>query len=206
MKFFLNTVYIEEVRKIKELQIIDGINTNLAGMEALGVKDINQILTHYNVICQTFNKTVLVDVKAKDYSSILREVDILTSVNELITVKIPANLDGIKAINTLANQKFDIVCSSIFSTSQAILAAEAGALYIFIPMKKAMQFGIDALHLLTQIINIYNEQGYDTYIIADGISSSIELTQMALLGADGISCDIQTIYSFFQNNFSNNKM
>jgi transaldolase len=97
MKFFLNTVYIEEVRKIKELQIIDGINTNLAGMEALGVKDINQILTHYNAICQTFNKTVLVDVKAKDYSSILREVDILTSVNELITVKIPANLDGIKA-------------------------------------------------------------------------------------------------------------
>jgi len=105
MKLFINTINIEDVRNIKDFDIISGINIELSDIEALGIKDNNQILTHYNSICNLIKKELLVNIKAKDYENILREVDILMSINELITVKLPATTDGIKAIINLSKQK-----------------------------------------------------------------------------------------------------
>lgn len=199
MKLFINTINIEDVRIIKDFDIISGINIELSDIEALGIKDNNQILTHYNSICNLIKKELLVNIKAKDYEDILREVDILMSINELITVKLPATTDGIKAIINLSKQKINTLCDGIMSTSQAILAAESGASYINISMLNTKQSGIDSLHLISQIINIYNEQGYDTFILADQISSSIELSQIAILGADGLITNMNTFLTFFKN-------
>ncbi|MDI6833429.1 MAG: transaldolase family protein [Bacteroidales bacterium] len=199
MKLFINTINIEDVRIIKDFDIISGINIELSDIEALGIKDNNQILTHYNSICNLIKKELLVNIKAKDYENILREVDILMSINELITVKLPATTDGIKAIVNLSKQKINTLCDSIMSASQAILAAEAGASYINIPMINTKQSGIDSMHLISQIINIYNEQGYDTFILADQISSAIELSQIAILGADGLITNMSTFLTFFNN-------
>ncbi|HOB28087.1 MAG TPA: transaldolase family protein [Bacteroidales bacterium] len=199
MKLFINTINIEDVRIIKDFDIISGINIDLSDIEALGIKDNNQILTHYNSICNLIKKELLVNIKAKDYENILREVDILMSINELITVKLPATTDGIKAIINLSKQKINTLCDSIMSSSQAILAAEAGASYINIPIINTKQSGIDSMHLISQIVNIYNEQGYDTFILADQISSSIELSQIAILGADGLITNMSTFLTFFKN-------
>lgn len=199
MKLFINTINIEDVRIIKDFDIISGINIDLSDIEALGIKDNNQILTHYNSICNLIKKELLVNIKAKNYEDILREVDILMSINELITVKLPATTDGIKAIINLSKQKINTLCDSIMSSSQAILAAEAGASYINIPIINTKQSGIDSMHLISQIVNIYNEQGYDTFILADQISSSIELSQIAILGADGLITNMNTFLTFFKN-------
>jgi len=199
MKLFINTINIEDVRIIKDFDIISGINIDLSDIEDLGIKDNNQILTHYNSICNLIKKELLVNIKAKDYEDILREVDILMSINELITVKLPATTDGIKAIINLSKQKINTLCDSIMSSSQAILAAEAGASYINIPIINTKQSGIDSMHLISQIVNIYNEQGYDTFILADQISSSIELSQIAILGADGLITNMSTFLTFFKN-------
>ena len=199
MKLFINTINIEDVRIIKDFDIISGINIDLSDIEDLGIKDNNQILTHYNSICNLIKKELLVNIKAKDYEDILREVDILMSINELITVKLPATTDGIKAIINLSKQKINTLCDGIMSTSQAILAAESGASYINISMLNTKQSGIDSLHLISQIINIYNEQGYDTFILADQISNSIELSQIAILGADGLITNMNTFLTFFKN-------
>jgi len=199
MKLFINTINIEDVRIIKDFDIISGINIDLSDIEALGIKDNNQILTHYNSICNLIKKELLVNIKAKDYEDILREVDILMSINELITVKLPATTDGIKAIINLSKQKINTLCDGIMSTSQAILAAEAGTSYINIPMINTKQSDIDSMHLISQIINIYNKQGYDTFILADQISSSIELSQIAILGADGLITNMNTFLTFFKN-------
>ena len=199
MKLFINTINIEDVRIIKDFDIISGINIDLSDIEALGIKDNNQILTHYNSICNLIKKELLVHIKAPNYEDILREVDILMSINELITVKLPATTDGIKAIINLSKQKINTLCDSIMSSSQAILAAEAGASYINIPIINTKQSGIDSMHLISQIVNIYNEQGYDTFILADQISSSIELSQIAILGADGLITNMSTFLTFFKN-------
>ncbi|HQD35440.1 MAG TPA: transaldolase family protein [Bacteroidales bacterium] len=199
MKLFINTINIEDVRIIKDFDIISGINIDLSDIEDLGIKDNNQILTHYNSICNLIKKELLVNIKAKNYEDILREVDILMSINELITVKLPATTDGIKAIINLSKQKINTLCDSIMSSSQAILAAEAGASYINIPIINTKQSGIDSMHLISQIVNIYNEQGYDTFILADQISSSIELSQIAILGADGLITNMSTFLTFFKN-------
>ncbi|MBP7434725.1 MAG: hypothetical protein KA799_01075 [Bacteroidales bacterium] len=204
MKLFINTINIEDVRNIKDFDIISGINIELSDIEALGIKDNNQILTHYNSICNLIKKELLVNIKAKDYENILREVDILMSINELITVKLPATTDGIKAIINLSKQKINTLCDSIMSPSQALLAAEAGASYISIPMINTKLSGIDSMHLISQIINIYNEQGYDTFILVDQISSSIELSQIALLGADGLITNMSIFLSFFKNTININ--
>lgn len=204
MKFFINTINIEDVKIINDFDIISGINLNLSDIESFGIKDNNQVLTHYNTICNLIKKEIFVNIKANDYENILREVDILMSINELITVKLPATTDGIKAIINLSKQKINTLCDGVISTSEAILAAEAIASYVVIPMIKTKQLGVDTTHLLAQIINIYNEQGYDSFILADEINSSIELSQIALLGADGLITKIDTFFSFFNNNLNTN--
>jgi transaldolase len=101
--------------------------------------------------------------------------------------------DGVKAIKKFSGDGIRTNCTLIFSAGQAILAAKAGASYVSPFIGRLDDVGQDGLDLIAQIVNIYNNYGFETEILAASIRHTIHLLQCAELGADVVTCPLTVI-------------
>jgi transaldolase len=81
-------------------------------------------------------------------------------------------LEGIKTNVTL-----------IFSANQALLAARAGATYVSPFLGRLDDISVIGGDLIQDIVQIFDNYGYDTEIIAASIRNPIHVTECALAGA-----------------------
>jgi transaldolase len=81
----------------------------------------------------------------------------------------------------------------IFSAGQAILAAKAGAGYVSPFIGRLDDVGSDGMDLIAQIVNIFNNYGFETEILAASVRHTIHLLQCAELGADVVTCPLSVI-------------
>jgi len=101
-----------------------------------------------------------------------------------VVVKVPICLEGLKAIKALANEGIDVNTTLIFSPSQALLAAKAGARYVSPFVGRLDDISHDGLDLVDQIITIYNNYGIETEVIVASIRHPLHVVEAALMGAD----------------------
>ena len=130
MQIFLDSVNPDEVRELADYGIIDGVTTNpglIAASEGNVKKSVMKILDIANSIG---NFPVSLEVLATDYKGIMKEGKILSKLNPQVVVKIPATLDGMKAVKDLSAEGISTNVTLVFSVAQALLAARSGATYI----------------------------------------------------------------------------
>ena len=72
----------------------------------------------------------------------------------------------------------------IFSPTQALAAANAGATYVSVFMGRLDDIGMDSYAVLDEIGEIWDKQGIDSLIIAASIRNPIHIIQSAKAGAD----------------------
>ena len=117
----------------------------------------------------------------------------LAKIDDKIVVKVPMIKDGVKAIKKFSSEGIRTNCTLIFSAGQAILAAKAGASYVSPFIGRLDDVGQDGLELIAQIVNIYNNYGFETEILAASVRHTIHLLQCAELGADVVTCPLSVI-------------
>lgn len=101
---------------------------------------------------------------------------------ENIVVKIPMTEDGLKAINTLSKKGIKTNCTLIFSVSQGLMAAKAGATYISPFVGRIDDMGEDGGELIYNLKQVLDNYGLDTQIIAASIRTNKHLEDAALAG------------------------
>ena len=102
---------------------------------------------------------------------------------ENIVVKIPMTEDGLKAINTLSKKGIKTNCTLIFSVSQGLMAAKAGATYISPFAGRIDDMGEDGGELIYNLKQVLDNYGLDTQIIAASIRTNKHLEDAALAGS-----------------------
>lgn len=102
---------------------------------------------------------------------------------ENIVVKIPMTEDGLKAINTLSKKGVKTNCTLIFSVSQGLMAAKAGATYISPFVGRIDDMGEDGGELIYNLKQVLDNYGLDTQIIAASIRTNKHLEDAALAGS-----------------------
>jgi transaldolase len=101
--------------------------------------------------------------------------------------------DGIKAIKHFSNEGIRTNCTLIFSAGQALLAAKAGATYVSPFIGRLDDISYDGLELIDQIVNIYQNYGYATQVLAASVRHTMHLIKCAELGADVVTCPLKVI-------------
>jgi transaldolase len=71
-----------------------------------------------------------------------------------------------------------------FSASQALLAAKAGANYISPFIGRLDDISTDGMQLIRDIVQIYDNYGYTTEVLAASIRHPMHIVDCALAGAD----------------------
>jgi transaldolase len=180
MKFFIDTANIEEIKKAVALGMVDGVTTN-PSLIAKENRPFEDLLLE---ICELVDGPVNGEVISLDAEGMVGEGRKLAAFHQNIVVKIPMTTEGLKAVKILSGENIRTNVTLIFSSMQALMAAKAGAAYVspFVGrLDDISQVGMD---LVSDIMNIYGNYGYETEIIVASIRNPIHVVEAALIGAD----------------------
>jgi len=180
MKFFIDTANIEEIKEAYALGMVDGVTTN-PSLIARENRPFEELLQE---ICELVDGPVNGEVISLDAEGMIEEGRKLAAFHANIVVKIPMTTEGLKAVKVLSNENIKTNVTLIFSSMQALMAAKAGASYVspFVGrLDDVSQVGMD---LVSDIMNIYGNYGYETEVIVASIRNPIHVVESALIGAD----------------------
>ena len=179
MKFFIDTANLEEIRTADEWGLVDGVTTN----PSLVAKEKCDFKERIKDICSIIDGPVSAEAISLDAAGMIAEARALSKIHKNVVVKVPMTLDGLKAVKTVSKEGIKTNVTLVFSAVQALKAAKAGATYVspFIGrLDDISQVGMD---LIAQILDIYENYGFTTEIIAASIRHPVHVLESARMGA-----------------------
>lgn len=179
MKFFIDTANLEEIKKAVDMGMVDGVTTN----PSLIARENKPFVEIIKEICQVVDGPISAEVIALDAEGMIREGRELAAIHANIVIKIPMTTEGLKAVKKLAAEKIKTNVTLIFSASQALMAAKAGASYASPFVGRLDDISQNGMDLVSDIMNIYDNYGYATEVIVASIRNPIHVVDAALLGA-----------------------
>ncbi|MFY0672310.1 MAG: fructose-6-phosphate aldolase [Bacteroidia bacterium] len=199
MKFFIDTANLDEIKELNDLGILDGVTTNPSLMKKVGVKGRENVLNHYKTICEMVEGDISAEVISTDFDGMMREGRELAALHKNIVVKVPMTRDGIKAIKAFTNEGIKTNCTLVFSVGQGILAAKAGATYISPFLGRLDDISTDGLTLIEDLVEVFENFGFETEILAASIRHPMHIVECARIGADVVTCPGSSIDKLFNH-------
>lgn len=181
MKFFIDTANLDEIREANEMGLIDGVTTNPSLVAKEGDIDFKE---HIAKICEMVTGDVSVEVTSLETEGMLKEGREFAKIAPNVVIKCPLTLDGLKATRILRGEGTKVNVTLCFSASQALLAAKAGASYISPFIGRLDDISQDGMQLIRDIIQIYDNYGFATEVLAASIRNPMHIVECALAGAD----------------------
>jgi transaldolase len=180
MKFFIDTANIEEIKKAWELGVIDGVTTN----PSLISKEKKEPMALFREICAIVDGPINAEVIGTKTEDMVREGEELAKIHENIVVKIPMIEDGLRAVKRLTAAGIRTNVTLIFSASQALLAAKAGATYVSPFIGRLDDISHTGMDVVADIQTIYENYVFDTQVIVASIRNPLHVVEAAIIGAD----------------------
>ncbi len=181
MKIFIDTANLNEIRRAKTLGLVDGVTTN----PTLIAREEEATEALIRKISEEVKGPVNVEVTGTTCEAIVKEAKQMANWGNEIVIKIPINLEGLKAVKVLSEEGIQTNVTLIFSPSQAILAAKSGANYICPFLGRLDDISFNGLELIKQIKGIYHQYPeIQTKIIVASVRHPIHVIEAGLIGAE----------------------
>ncbi len=180
MRLFIDTADLKEIREIASWGIIEGATTNptLISQQEGHPHDI------LREICEIVQGPVSAEVVSQDHKGMIEEARELAKIHEHIVIKIPFGIEGLKAVKALSSEGIKTNVTLVFSPSQALMAARAGATYISPFVGRLDDISNDGMEIVAQIVDIfYNYPDIETQVIVASIRHPMHVVEAALIGA-----------------------
>jgi len=181
VKIFIDTANLNEIKKAKALGLVDGVTTN----PTLLAKEGEKTETLIREIWEEVRGPVNVEVTGTTCEEMVKEAEVMATWGDKIVIKIPITSEGLKTVKILSSKGIMTNVTLLFSPSQAILAAKAGATYICPFIGRLDDISFNGLELIRQIRAIYaSYPEIETEIIVASVRNPIHVVEAAMLGAE----------------------
>lgn len=201
MKFFIDTANLDEIREANEMGLVDGVTTNPSLITKEGNVDFKE---HIGRICEIVDGDVSAEVTALDLDGMLKEGREYAKIAKNVVIKCPMTVDGMKATRKLADEGIPVNVTLCFSATQALIAAKAGAKYISPFIGRLDDISHDGMELIHQIVQIYDNYGFTTEVLAASIRSPMHIVNAALAGADVATIPFKVITQLIEHPLTDN--
>ncbi len=203
MKIYLDTGNIDEIKKISEIGLIDGVTTNPSLIAKEGgdfTSTIKEIVKILNKNCINKNFTVSAEVtNISSAESIIKEARKLSEISKNVIVKIPITFEGLKAVKVLSEEEIRCNMTLCFSANQALLAAKAGAWCVSPFVGRVDDEGYDGIELIADIRRVYDNYGFKTKILAASIRGVRDVSDCSKIGADIVTIPAKIFSKLYYN-------
>lgn len=195
MKIFLDSADLNEIRKVAELGVCDGVTTNPTLIAKSG-QDFKTVLKE---IVSLIPGPISAEVVSTEHKGMLAEADVLVKLHENIVIKLPLTPEGLRTCKALSGQGVRTNVTLCFQAGQALLAAKCGATYISPFIGRLDDVSVDGMTLIRDIRTIYDNYGYETQILAASIRHPRHVIDSALAGADVATCPYKIIAQLYSH-------
>jgi transaldolase len=176
MKFFLDTANLDEIRQAASLGVLDGVTTN----PTLAAKENKPFRELILDICGIVKDGVVnAEVVSTDTAGMLREAREVVSWHRNVVAKIPMTMDGVRALSVLSREGVRVNITLVFSPSQALIVAKAGAYFVSPFLGRLDDISEDGLHLLREILEIYRAYNFKTEVLAASLRHPLHVVEAA---------------------------
>lgn len=189
MRIFIDTANVNEIREANELGVISGVTTNPSLIAKEG-RDFKKVVRE---ITQIVDGPISAEVISLDAEEMVNEALELSTIHPNIVIKIPMCAEGLKATKKLSIIGIKTNVTLVFSASQALLAARAGATYVSPFVGRLNDISSDGNGLISQIAHIFDVHSIDTEIIAASIRGPEDAIAAAENGAHIATIPYKTI-------------
>ena len=204
MEIFADTSDIDEIQKLWDGGLIQGITTN----PSIIAKQYGTTNNWHNVIkeiCQIVNGPISAEVTSTEVGEMVQEGQQLSEIHERVVVKLPCTPDGIHACKVLTTyMDIRVNMTLCFSVAQAVLASNAGAAFISPFIGRMDDVYHSGVNLVEQIQLAYLNDFSGSRaprILAASIRSVEHLNQVAQY-ADIATCPPKIIWKVFEHNLT----
>lgn len=183
MKFYIDTANVAEIREAYEMGIIAGVTTNPSLIAKEG-RDYQETLKE---IASFMEGPISGEVSADSETAeeMIKEGREIAGLSKNMVVKIPMTAEGLKAVKVLSKEGIKTNVTLIFSATQALLAARAGAGYVSPFLGRLDDISSDGLLLIQDIMDVFSQYPeLETEVICASVRHPIHVLECAKTGAD----------------------
>lgn len=179
MKLFIDTANIDEIREVASWGILDGVTTNPSLIAKEG-RDFKQVIQEITQIVDGPISAEVVSLKAEE---MVKEAEDLVKIHKNIVIKVPMTEEGLKAVKIFSEKGVKTNVTLVFSASQALMAARAGATFVSPFLGRLDDVGHRGMDLIEEIVDIFDIHGIKTEVIAASIRHNPHVIEAARAGA-----------------------
>lgn len=183
MRFFIDTANVDEIREANDMGIIAGVTTN----PSLIAKEGRDYMETLKEITEIVDGPISGEVKASttDAEGMIAEGREIAKLHKNMVVKIPMTVEGLKAVKVLSAEGIHTNVTLVFSASQALLAARAGATYVSPFLGRLDDISTDGIALIQDIEDIFQMYpDIETEVICASVRHPMHVVECAKTGAD----------------------
>ncbi|MFZ9886955.1 MAG: fructose-6-phosphate aldolase [Myxococcota bacterium] len=179
MKFFIDTADTSEIKSAAALGVLDGVTTNPSLVAKTG-KKFHDVIRE---ICGLTDGPVSAEAVADRAEDFIAQGRELASLANNVVVKVPCSVEGLKACKALSDDGIGVNVTLIFQPLQALMAAKAGARFVSPFIGRLDDVSTDGMELISQCVQIFDNYGFATEVLAASIRHPVHVVQSALAGA-----------------------
>ena len=181
MKLFLDTANVKEIDERLETGVISGITTNPTLIKKSGREPDD---VYADLIRDIGVKDLSIEVDGHDAEALIQNgIKYGKLWIHEATIKLPCTVEGIKACKTLSYMGLRVNMTLVFSVSQAILCALAGATYVSPFVGRLDDNGHDGIGLIRDIAKVFCHNRSETKILAASIRDAATVGRAFAAGA-----------------------
>ncbi|GAB4388899.1 MAG: fructose-6-phosphate aldolase [Thermodesulfovibrionales bacterium] len=179
MKIFIDTANVAEIQAAWDLGVIDGVTTN----PSLISKENREPVELLREIASIVKGPISAEAVSLEADGMIKEAEALSAISENIVVKIPMTVEGLKAVKRLSAEGIKTNVTLIFSATQALLAAKAGAAYVSPFVGRLDDISQTGMDLVADALDIFENYDFATEVIVASVRNPVHVLESARLGA-----------------------
>ena len=180
----MDTANVDEIKQYVDWGVVYGVTTNPSLIAKSGRTQAEVIPE----IAALVSGPVSAEVISTECAGMIEEARKLAKIAENVVIKIPCIPEGLKAVKILSAEGIKTNVTLVFSMSQALLAARAGATFVSPFIGRLDDIGQDGVQLVDNIVKSFKLYGIETEVIAASIRNIEHVEKVMLTG-----CQIATI-------------
>jgi transaldolase len=197
MKIFLDTADFSLIEKAYSTGLVDGVTTNPTLILKSG-RQLKEVIEEIAEKCPNL-ESISAEVVGDTCEEMLSQAKSYYVIKPNITIKLPCTPEGLKACKFLSGLGITTNLTLVFSVSQAILCAKAGATYISPFVGRLDDSGENGIHRIHDIVHAIKNYGYKTKVLAASIRSLEHVEDCVLAGADVITMPVEYFWSMYEH-------
>jgi len=199
MRLFLDTADIKEIKKAKSWGVLSGITTN----PSIIARQKRDFLSLAREICElVYPNPVSLEVVEREAGPMADQARRLAEISRNVVVKLPANPAGMEALSLIRGESIKTNLTLIFSPTQALLAAMAGATFISPFIGRLEDRGYNGLGLVRELMEAFSHHDTETEVIAASIRDPHQIVEIARAGVQIATVPFVVLEKMLLNNMT----